>query len=324
MSQPSESYLKVPYDLRTAKQIERRMIVDALQILSRSNFTIGDYQYTGLGSIFFVDFVLFHKLLGIHRMLSVEASHKIRKRVKFNCPYGNIRLEFGQIRDFISKLEKDLKHIIWFDYDYALDGDVMTDVVLASSELSCGSILLITVDLELPKHKKGEEEREETRWTPEDRIKYFQKEASNFFALEWDVTDFVQSKMPAINTSLIQNAIRKGLAGRSEIEFLPLFNFVYADGHKMLTLGGVIGGGTEKRFLESCDFERALYIRRDLKDPPYEIKVPIITRKERLHLDSAMPCEDNWMPKQFELSDEAIKTYKEIYRFYPAYAELLL
>jgi hypothetical protein len=322
MTKHTESYLKVPYDLRTAKQIERRMIADALQILSRSNFSIGDYQYTGLGSIFFVDFILFHKLLGIHRMLSVEISRKIKKRVQFNCPYGNIKLEFGRIGDFISQLNKDLKHIVWFDYDYALNTEVMMDVILASSELSPGSIILITVDLEMPKRDKGLGE-EDARRTPQERMDYFNGALGRFFELDWDVRDFAQSRMPAVNLHLLQNAVKNGLTGRSEIEFLPLFNFVYADGHEMLTFGGVIGGPVERRLLEACDFSKAPYIRRSVKDDPYEIKVPILTRKERLHLDSEMPCPNGWKPKQFELADDAIKTYREIYRFYPAYAELL-
>jgi len=60
MSAATESYLKVAYDLRPAKQIERRMFIDGLQRLALAGFDIGDYQYTGFGSIFFVDFILFH------------------------------------------------------------------------------------------------------------------------------------------------------------------------------------------------------------------------------------------------------------------------
>ncbi len=55
-AQPSRSYLKVPYDLRMAKQIERRMIADLLIRLRGGGFDISNYQYTGMGSIYFVDF----------------------------------------------------------------------------------------------------------------------------------------------------------------------------------------------------------------------------------------------------------------------------
>ena len=50
-----ESWRKVPYDLRPAKQAERRMLVDAFMILSQAGFPIRDYQYTGMGSVYFVD-----------------------------------------------------------------------------------------------------------------------------------------------------------------------------------------------------------------------------------------------------------------------------
>ena len=54
------------------------------------------------------------------------------------------------------------------------------------------------------------------------------------------------------------------------------------------------------------------------------IRVPKLTRKERLYLDGAMPCADGWLPEEFELSQEDVAAYREIYRFCPAYAELLL
>ena len=69
----TRSYMKVRYDLRPAKQVERRMIIDALHKLARAGVDISRYQYTGMGSIHFVDFVLFHKMLVLVRcgMLNV-------------------------------------------------------------------------------------------------------------------------------------------------------------------------------------------------------------------------------------------------------------
>jgi len=51
---------------------------------------------------------------------------------------------------------------------------------------------------------------------------------------------------------------------------------------------------------------------------------PKITRKERLYLDSEMPCDAEWLPNDFELSKEEIAAYRAIYRYYPAYTEMLL
>jgi hypothetical protein len=295
------------------------MIIDGLQILSYAGFPIVDYQYTGLGSIFFVDFIMFQKFLGIHRMLSIEFSKKIKKRVKFNRPFANIKTERGRIGEFIPGLNKDLKHLLWLDYDYPLDESVMTDVILAASELPCASILLITVDLEMP---KGTDQGKTL--TPQERMQYYKRAAGRFFEPEWETSDFALSRMANINIRLLFNAIKNGLAGREEVTFLPLFSFIYADGHRMFTFGGMIANPSDKGRVEGCDFRKAFYMRRDVRDNPYEIMVPIVTRKERLHLDSHMPCEDAWKPKEFELDGAAVLTYREIYRFYPAYAELLL
>ena len=73
MSPESKSALSVQFDLpRPAKQVERRMLVDAFQRLQQAGFSIRDYRYVGFGSIHFVDFLIFYKLLGISDMLSVE------------------------------------------------------------------------------------------------------------------------------------------------------------------------------------------------------------------------------------------------------------
>ncbi len=67
-------------------------------------FQIADYQYTGFGEIGFVDFILLHRLLGIHRMVSVEHDLKAKRRCKFNKPFANIQMKFGPISEFIPEL----------------------------------------------------------------------------------------------------------------------------------------------------------------------------------------------------------------------------
>jgi len=54
------------------------------------------------------------------------------------------------------------------------------------------------------------------------------------------------------------------------------------------------------------------------------ITVPRLTRKERAYLDREMPCPDGWSPKDFNLDPDMARQYREIYRFLPAFAEILL
>jgi hypothetical protein len=91
-----------------------------------------------------------------------------------------------------------------------------------------------------------------------------------------------------------------------------------------LTIGGMISGRAERRLLGSSGLSEAVYYRDDLDAPPYEIRVPRLTRKERLYLDREMPCADGWIPSDFDLDAEEARRYRELYRFLPAFAEILL
>jgi hypothetical protein len=314
MSGPTESYLKVAYDLRPAKQIERRMFIDALQLLSGANFDIGDYQYTGFGSIFFVDFILFHKLLGMRRLLSVEFSSNIEKRVKFNRPFKEIDILMKSITDVIPTLSPDRKHLLWLDYDDVLQSDHVADLVLSGTYLPSGSILLVTVDAEPPGDPND---------GPQEWKKHFEDQAADYLGAFTQLEDFVESNLVKINTHILKSAIASGLVGR-EARFLPMFWFVYQDGHKMLTLGGMIATEAEARRVEASALSAATYYRGAHSDEPYLIRVPNFTRKERIHLDSQMPCADDWTTDDFEVDPIAIRDYREVYRYLPAYAELLL
>lgn len=312
MSKSSRSYLKVPYDLRPAKQVERRIILDILQKLTRIGFPIPDYQYTGMGSIHFVDYVLFHKVLEIKKMWSVENSMEIERRVRFNKPFEFIKIKMQSMSDVIPTLSTDAKHILWMDYDTLLCNEILQDLRLAMSRLSVGSMIILTVDTEPP----GQDSDGPREWK-----KYFESEAGQYLA-ETKLMHFKKSNLVRLNIEILRRTINAGLLGR-EAQFIPLFNFLYADGHQMLSLGGIIGTETQEKQLHSSDLARQTYIRFDLALDPFPIVVPVLTRKERFHLDSAMPCRDGWVPREFELSADSVATYRDVYRFLPAYAEIV-
>jgi hypothetical protein len=289
------------------------MLIDAFHILAMSGFPIRDYQYTGFGSVYFVDFILFHKLLGIHRMVSIEHSQKVLKRVRFNRPYACIQIVMGEASGVIPTLSADLKHILWLDYDNVLNAGMLSDTRLAATYLSPGSMLLVTVDGEAP---GGD--------GPADWMEHFKTEGAEYAQGYTELSDFSESRLTQRNIEILERAIGTGLAGRQHVSFLPLFNFEYADGHKMLTIGGMIVSEDDKRRILSSNLPRAAYARLDFKKPPYRIRIPRLTRKERMHLDANMPSRPRWRPKDFEVNSDDIKAYREIYPFLPAYAELLL
>ena len=174
------------------------MLVDALQMLAITGFPIRDYQYTGMGSIYFVDFMLFHRLLGIKEMLSVEIDDKIEKRVDFNKPFKCVRTKIGPIGEVIPSLSRDMKHLLWLDYDEILTNSHLQDASLATAYLSTGSILLVTVDVEPPTETDS----------PEEWKQYFTTELNEYIDVTLEIKAFAKSELPQRNVeSLIAKAI---------------------------------------------------------------------------------------------------------------------
>lgn len=89
-------------------------------------------------------------------------------------------------------------------------------------------------------------------------------------------------------------------------------------------MGGMIAGRAEKRQLRASNIGETVYYRGDFDSLPFEIKVPRLTRKERVYLDREMPCADAWVPGDFDSDPEQVRRYRDIYRFLPAFAEVLL
>ena len=86
----------------------------------------------------------------------------------------------------------------------------------------------------------------------------------------------------------------------------------------------MIAGQTEKRQLRSTTLRDTTYYRDNFDSAPFEIAVPRLTRKERIYLDREMPCADDWAPKDFDIDSRLLHQYRDIYRFLPAFAEILV
>jgi len=326
---PNSSSLRVQYDLRPAKQVERRMIVDALQRLQPAGFTITDYQYTGFGAIYFVDFILFHKLLGMSKLLSLERATSLAKRMEFNKPFKCVDIKMEPASAAIPNLSRDTLHFLWLDYDGIIRKDFLSDIQSAITILSAGSILLVTVDVEPPEEQDYKEvdpdfDGSKEVMGPKHWRQYFEFQAKTYLRLGLTDSDFGKAELGSRTSEILKASFIRSMVPRAEMEFLPMFNFVYKDSHSMLSMGGMIAGPSEKRNLLSTTLRDTKYYRDSFDTPPFEISVPRLTRKERIYLDREMPCADGWTPKEFDLDPDELRKYREIYRFLPAFAEILV
>ena len=250
MSFIGKSHEKVQYELRPAKQVERRMLLHSFHELRNLGYSVSSYEYTGLGSIYFVDFVLFHRYLGLTRMTSVEGDSDIKKRVKFNRPYKLIDVVVpDEMSAQIARLSAERRHILWLDFDSILTKELLDTVHLAAMQLSVQSILLITVDVEPP----GRPEDGPKKWNPTTWMRYYRREAGAHFWRGISKKDFARAALPRTNARILQSVIDQGLRDR-DVDFIGMFSFLYADGHHMLSVGGMIGTNEDRRRIRSQQF----------------------------------------------------------------------
>ena len=78
------STLTINFSLRQNKAIERAIAFDAL---SMGREFLGEHAvYIGLGSLWFQDFQMAHRLLGVETMVSIEGNESVYSRAEFNAP----------------------------------------------------------------------------------------------------------------------------------------------------------------------------------------------------------------------------------------------
>src|SRR5262249_4296185 len=97
--------------------------------------------------------------------------------------------------------------------------------------------------------------------------------------------------------------------------YSQLFNFHYADGKMMLTVGGIFADQGDAA-LVAPTFSDLDFVRRGAR--PYRIETPILTMRELRFLDSLLPADRlNSQPKWIPGAER--RKYRKLYRHFPSY-----
>lgn len=310
MTKPS--FEKFNYAMRPAKHAQRKMLCEAFQQLCRIA-PLSSYRYVGFGSVGFHDFSLFHQRLGISDMVSIEGTKAAKERVLRNRPFSCIKMEWGWSYDVLPKLDWSSLSIVWLDYEHALNTQMLEDIALLSSVLQAGSVLLITVPVEPRDDGNGTRTRLAgfSERVGLERVPYALKG-----------TDLSGWGTATASRNVIHNEIIKTLQDRNaalakgeRTTYRQLFNFVYADGKKMLTVGGVLGSPQNHALLRES-VTTLEFIRSGQR--AYHIDSPVLTAHELRLLDACLPDapEDgypNWIPARER------NKYVKLYRHFPRF-----
>lgn len=312
----SSQYETPNYPLRPAKRVQRKMLCEAFARLGQFA-PLNRYRYVGFGAAYFTDFILLHKVLGVHDMVSIEREAEGRGRFLFNRPYRCVEIEFGKSTAVLPRLCWQKRSIVWLDYNDRLDDDILEDVTHVFGRIHDGSVVAITVNAHpLPWRPGGKERLEDLRnRVGKHRVPGRVKQSD---LREWGTA--------SVSRAIIDEEIKRAIADRnglrpagSRFMYKQLFNFRYADGERMLTVGGIVYREDQSRALASCGFEDLSFVRTD--EQPFEIYVPNLTYLERRALDSGLPRDGaeqmplDWIPERER------EAYARCYRYYPTFAE---
>lgn len=331
-----KNFERINYSLRPAKHIERKMFCETFGRLSILD-NIKNYRYIGMGSAYFSDYSLFHKALGINKLLSIEGENDIeaKKRIKFNKPFACIDIEFGWTDKILPKLpwsKWNEKSIVWLDYVDKLKEWMFSDIDTVLFNVKAGSVFIISVNIE-------EDDETDKKANPnnlsskEFRFKMLSENVGKEsipkrgYEMVLNIEDNKSIIREIIDTAF-HSAIRKRNSGVSEpekVEYKQLFNLHYRDSADMLTVGGIIYTKNQKEKVDEM-FEHLDFIRDD--DDCFSIVVPKLTYREIHALDKVLPHIRGKEKKKGKSELSKIpqspidkKNYASIYRYFPTFAE---
>jgi hypothetical protein len=314
------SYEKFNYLLRPSKQVERKLFIETLHRLRVAGYPIYEYTYLGLGSVFYADFILFHKYLYIDKMICAERD-KIRKRMEFNKPFGFVKLVMKPVSDLVAALERDVRYLVWLDYDTPLAPETLQDVDGFIQVLAPGSILLITVEAEPRIEIEGFADLSAEK--RDRRVLEFYREEFQPLLLKPIVgSDISKKDLPVLISRILRSQISNSLISRTKMDFHQLFNFLYADGRQMLTLGGIVDVPSAATRLKKGGVFDLEYIRR--KEFSETISVPPLTTREKGWIDKNLLSAAGFPGKDLGLDASLLKNYAKFYKYYPTYYETLV
>ncbi len=310
----SGSYERINYSIRPGKSIERKMLCDTFRKLSEFG-RVESYRYIGFGSPYFTDFSLFHKSLGITNMISIEKDEENKDRFEFNRPFQCIQTEFGHSSDILPTLTWDMRTIVWLDYDGTLEPSVLTDVSFVCQKCLSGSLIIISINAQPDKP------------TDEDRVECLKsrvgKENVPIDIKDEDLAGWGTARVyrKIINNTISQilNDKNGGRPKESKIKYKQLFNFQYADGAKMLTVGGLLYDEGQDPMVAKCAFPDLNFVRID--EDPYRIVIPSLTYKEIRHLDMQLPGNESTELNSPGVPIRDVNKYKKLYRYFPTFVE---
>ena len=312
-----KSFHQINYSLRPSKTIQRQIIFEGIRLM-QSCYKEDDPVYIGLGSIWFTDFIMAHKILGIHDMISIEQDRIGYSRAVFNAPFATVQVKQGYSSQVLRSIFADGQYqnrpwVVWLDYDTGFDENLRDDIRSVIERSPSNTIVLITFDA-----------RGKIYGRPVDRNERLCELFGDLVPSTLSNGDCRDQKIQRTLARLVRNLMMSTWAetGRSG-RFIPAFKIIYRDTADMVTVGGILASSA--KFTALADLVSSPLWRCILEA---RIVAPHLTIRESTILRSQLPC-DNRLSRSvvqslgFDLEDEQIEVFQRYYREYPEFAQII-
>ncbi|WP_347555544.1 O-methyltransferase [Robbsia sp. KACC 23696] len=310
------SFESINYMLRPNKNVERKLIASTL-LRIQAEFSIRDYRYVGFGSMWFSDFILMHKIVGISDMVTIEGEISRSKRVEFNKPFGCINVKMGKAETVLGDVIDEKNSVVWLDYDGPLKSALTGDLEIAIGAMSPGSIFLVSVNA-MVDQLKGHIVDE----SPLSPAEYLAEICDSDSMLS-QASRLTRNDFPSLVAEILHDRVKATILSlKPGCEYQPIWTFSYADEAQMLTIGGMIVDKSSAERLARTNVFDLPYASRDAI---FEVSIPVLTEKEKRALDRHLPSENKILAKNldFELKQKEIDAYQAFYLEYPVFNELV-
>jgi hypothetical protein len=311
------SFETINYMLRPNKNVERKLIAKTLGRLQAA-FDVRSYRYVGFGSMWFTDFVLMHRVVGISDMVTIEKEASRAKRVEFNKPYACIDVRMEKAATALGDVLEGKHSVTWLDYDGPLKNALSGDLETAVGAMLSGSMILVSVNA-MVEQLRGHQLAEGEPILSE--VEYL-AEICDSQAVKAEEPRLTRNDFPKLVAELLHDRLKAAtLSMKPGCEYRPVWTFEYADDATMVTVGGMVADVTDQAKLAECKLDELPFAS---PEEMFQIELPILTEKEKRALDKLLPSMTAIDAKklEFELRPAELEAYVRFYLEYPVFNEM--
>ena len=314
------SFDAINYSLRPAKSIQQQLAFEGVRLLDKE-IDLDRAMYVGLSSVWFTDFVLVHRMLGVEDMVSIEKDEIASARARFNKPFRTVVVRDGMAGEVLEAMYDDKAinerpWIVWLDYDGSLDAGMLSDLRALVEKAPGNTVVLTTFNGHESNYGRlvndGVQERRE----------YLVELFGDAFDENVPQNALKGSRLAELLRSLALAKLGEyaSIAGRSG-GFTPAFSMIYTDGAPMITVGGILPTKGDRRTVSGVVAHHDWPCMLD-----GSIEAPPLTMLEALTLQAQHPryaplTRDEVRELGFDLRDDQLATFARYYRQYPTYVK---